>query len=210
MANLESSLHGPGVKIYRAKGDLTADDLEMWRDDLVNFIKQHRDKGVCGMLIDTCHVDSVSVDSLDTLLELLADPEEVIRDVRMRFALIGVKPFTQRFLRETMPVEEVKHIRARFFHEVSEKEALAWLQAMVSSADDLPLPKPAETDPKAGKVDKPPENRAKADQPPDAGSGKKEPDVPKKETDLRSPTADLLKGSRNPAEAKPGDSSVRK
>jgi hypothetical protein len=40
-----------------------------------------------------------------------------------------------------MPLEPVKHIRARFFHEVAEKEALAWLSAMVDSAEDLPVTK---------------------------------------------------------------------
>ncbi len=138
MGKLESKLHSPGVMIYRAQGDLTSEDLEHWRDELKKFITENEGKGACGVLIDTCELEGFNVEAIDTLFELLADPEETIKDIRMRFALIGVKPFTQRFLREAMPLEEIKHIRARFFHEVSEDEALAWLQAMVSSADGRP------------------------------------------------------------------------
>jgi len=138
MGNLAHKLHAPGVMIIRAVGVMVGDDLEDWRDELVKFIKENQKRGACGVLIDACEVKGFSIDALDTLAEVLADPEETIHDIRMRFAFIGVKPFAQRFLREAMPLEEVKHIRARFFHEVSEDEALAWLQAMVTSADGLP------------------------------------------------------------------------
>lgn len=161
MGSFESKLHAPGVMIVRAKGDLDGDDLEKWRDDLVKFIKENSGKGACGMLIDTCQVDSFSAETIDALFEFLTDPEEVIRDVRMRFAFIGVKPFTQRFLRETMPLDELKHIRARFFHEVAEAEALAWLQAMVSSAGDLPEAKSAPRKEEPGKAAEPAKAPAK-------------------------------------------------
>ena len=135
MGSFESKLHSPGVMIVRVKGNVSADDLEEWRDNLVKFVRENKDIGACGMLIDTCQVDTFSADTVDALFELLTDPEEVIRDVKVRFAFIGVKPFTQRFFRETMPLDEVRHIRARFFHEVAEAEALAWLTAMVGSTD---------------------------------------------------------------------------
>lgn len=138
MSNYESKLHKPGVKIYRAKGDLVADDVEKWREELVAFIKENTERGACGILLDTLEVESFSAEALDTLMELLSEPEDVIDNIRMRFALIGVKPFTQRFLREAMSQVTLKHIRARFFHEVAEDEAVAWLGAMVSSADELP------------------------------------------------------------------------
>jgi hypothetical protein len=134
-----SESHKPGILICRTKGRLSEQDLEKWREELEAFVKDNASRGACGMLIDISEAEALNVDALDVLLELLADPEEVIRETtRMRFALIGVKPFAQRFLREAMPLEPVKHIRARFFHEVAEKEALAWLSAMVESADDLP------------------------------------------------------------------------
>jgi flagellar biosynthesis GTPase FlhF len=138
MSNYESKLHKPGVKIYRAKGDLVADDVEKWREELIAFIKENNERGACGILLDTLEVESFSAEALDTLMELLSEPEDVIDNIRMRFALIGVRPFTQRFLREAMSQITLKHIRARFFHEVAEDEALAWLGAMVSSADELP------------------------------------------------------------------------
>jgi anti-anti-sigma regulatory factor len=133
-----SESHKPGVKIFRTKGRLSEENLEKWREEIEAFVEENEERGACGMLIDISQVEALNVDALDVLLELLSDPEEVIRETRTRFALIGVKPFAQRFLREAMPLEPVKHIRARFFHEVAEKEALAWLTAMVDSADDLP------------------------------------------------------------------------
>ena len=142
-----SESHKPGIRICRTKGSLSEQDLEKWREELEAFVKDNASRGACGMLIDISEAEALNVDALDVLLELLADPEEVIRETtRMRFALIGVKPFAQRFLREVMPLEPVKHIRARFFHEVAEKEALAWLSAMVESADDLPEAKDSPED----------------------------------------------------------------
>ena len=138
MGSYESKLHKPGVTIFRAEGDLSSDDLEKCREELESFIKKNTERGACGVLIDACEVKGFSVDAIDTLMELLSDPEEIINEVRMRFALIGVRPFTQRFLREAMPLTPIKHVRARFFHELAENEALAWLQAMVSSVRDLP------------------------------------------------------------------------
>lgn len=138
MANLEQKLHAPGIMTFRAKGQLSDTDVESWREELVKFVKDSEKTGACGVLIDMCDVDGIAIDAIDTLMELIADPEEALGTIRMRFALIGVKPFTQRFLREALPLEEVKYIRARFFHEVSESEALAWLKSMVSSADALP------------------------------------------------------------------------
>ncbi len=135
MSSVEHKLHNPGVKIYRIKGEVTADDVEKLREELETFVKENGKRGACGILLDLIAVDAFSAEAIDALLELLSEPDDVIEGLRMRFALIGVKPFTQRFLREVMPLDPVKHIRARFFHEVAEEEALAWLQAMVSSAD---------------------------------------------------------------------------
>jgi stage II sporulation SpoAA-like protein len=144
MGSIKQEEHVTGVVIIRATGRLTSDDIEDWRDELEEFVKASKNRGACGALVDVSYVEEFSIDALDSVLEFLADPEEVISGVRMRFALIGVKPFTQRFLREAMPLDELKHIRARFFHEVAEDEALAWLQAMVTSATDLPEVKPSE------------------------------------------------------------------
>jgi hypothetical protein len=149
-----SEAHKPGVQICRTKGRLSEADLEKWREELEAFIQDNASRGACGMLIDISEVETFNIDALDVLLELLSDPEEIIRETRMRFALIGVKPFAQRFLREAMPLEPVKHIRARFFHEVAEKEALAWLSAMVDSAEDLPEAK-SETKDQAEPAKKP-------------------------------------------------------
>ena len=138
MGDLEKELHKPGIMILRAKGKLDQDDLEKWREELEAFIKENEERGACGALIDVCELDGLSTDAIDALMEILSEPDDFIDTIRMRFALIGIKPFTKRFLREAMPLEPIKHVRARFFHEVAEDEALAWLQAMVDSAKDLP------------------------------------------------------------------------
>jgi hypothetical protein len=180
MTNLDQKLHAPGIMIFRAKGDLSDDDVEVWRDSLLKFIKENEKKGACGILVDMCEVENISIDAIDTMMELLSDPEDAIGDIRMRFALIGVKPFTQRFLREALPLDEVKYIRARFFHEVSESEALAWLQAMVNSAEDLP-----DTKAKAAPQDTPKGPAAQAEKP---NTNKKE-DVAVSIPALNSPAA---------------------
>lgn len=194
MEKFESKLHKPGVIIYRAKGSLSTDDVETWREELLKFVKENDKRGACGVLIDVCEVESFSAEGLDALMELLADPEEIIRNMHMRFALIGVKPFTQRFLRETMPIEEIKHIRARFFHEVAEDEALAWLQAMVTTAEEQAETKQAEpvkeeaTEPKkeeAKKLPEPPQSKETEKKPDEKAPEKKEPD--KKEPDKKEP-----------------------
>jgi hypothetical protein len=171
-----SESHKPGVQICRTKGRISEADLEKWREELEAFIQENESRGACGMLIDISEVETFNVDALDVLLELLADPEEIIRKTRMRFALIGVKPFAQRFLREAMPLEPVKHIRARFFHEVAEKEALAWLSAMV----DLPEAKSETKDPAEPAKKPAPASAA----PPKPQPEKKTPDSPRKRTRL--------------------------
>mgnify|MGYP005853797637 CR=1 FL=1 len=161
MANYESKLEKPGVVVYRIKGELDLDNVEAWRKHLVDFIKDNRERGACGILLDVCGVETISTDGIDAIMELLSDPEEIIGSTRTRFALIGVRPFAQRFLRSVMPLTPISHIRARFFHEVAEGEAVAWLSAMVDSADDLPAaqPKPAaiEKPDKTNKATKPAE-----------------------------------------------------
>lgn len=143
-----------GIMICRAKGEVDAEDFETWREHLLALVKSNKDSA-CGVLVDLRDLDNVTADALDAILEFLFDPQETLRDVRIRFALIGLKPFTQRFFRETLPIEQIKHLRARFFHEVAEGEALAWLQAMVDSAKDLPLPqKTSEPQPKKNRDDK--------------------------------------------------------
>jgi hypothetical protein len=182
-----SESHKPGVRIYRTKGRLSEEDLEKWREELEAFVRENASRGACGMLIDISEAEVLNVDALEVLMELLSDPEAIIKETRMRFALIGVKPFTQRFLREAMPLEPVKHIRARFFHEVAEKESLAWLSAMVDSADDLPEPKretkdQAETDKKSSPTSTPPPKAQLEEKTPDSQPqkvrliGKKTPD----------------------------------
>jgi anti-anti-sigma regulatory factor len=194
MEKFDIRLHKPGVVIYRAKGNLSTDDVEKWREELLKFVKENDKRGACGVLIDVCAVESFSAEGLDALMELLADPEEIIRNMHMRFALIGVKPFTQRFLRETMPLEEIKHIRGRFFHEVAEEEALAWLQAMVSTAEEQTDPKQAEpvkkeaTEPQKEETRKPPEpsqSKEAEKKPDEKAPDKKEPE--KKEPDKKEP-----------------------
>jgi hypothetical protein len=178
MSSVEHKLHNPGVKIYRIKGEVTADDVEKWREELETFVKENGKRGACGILLDLIAVDAFSAEAIDALLELLSEPEDVIEGLRMRFALIGVKPFTQRFLREVMPLDPVKHIRARFFHEVAEEEALAWLQAMVSSADgEAAEEEEEEKEEKAKKGEKKVKDEKK-----EAKVEKKEAKVEKKET----------------------------
>ena len=193
MENFESKLHSPGVMIYRAKGNLTTENVEEWREELRKFVKENDKRGACGLLIDVCELESLSPEALDALMELLGDPEEIIRGVRMRFALIGVKPFTQRFLRETMPIEEIKHIRARFFHEVAEDEALAWLQAMVSTAEE----EAKKAEPPKKEPEKPKEKEA-SQKPPEQAQKKETPKLPespqKQEPEKKRVAAKLLPG----------------
>lgn len=161
MGSIVQKQHADGVVAVRAEGTLLAEDIVKWRAELEKFVKTSEKIGACGVLIDISDVEELSIEAIDAILEFLADPEEIISSLRTRFALIGVKPFTQRFLREAMPLEDVKHIRARFFHEVAEDEALAWLQALVDSATDLPGIKPAEKPATSGR-DKPITQDAKA------------------------------------------------
>ncbi|MBN1313051.1 MAG: STAS domain-containing protein [Anaerolineae bacterium] len=207
MENFESKLHSPGVMIYRAKGNLSTENVEEWRDELSKFVKENDKRGACGVLIDVCDLENLSPEALDILMELLGDPEETIRDVRMRFALIGVKPFTQRFLRETMPIEELKHIRARFFHEVAEDEALAWLQAMVSTAEEES--KKAEPDKKEAKEATVPKEKEapKTQKEPEKKDTPKSVEEPKKKAPEKKPAAakllpTLLKGTDKAEEKK--------
>jgi anti-anti-sigma regulatory factor len=169
-----SESHKPGIRIYRVKGRLSEENLEKWREELEAFVRENTSRGACGMLLDISDVEALNIDALDVLMEILSDPEEIIRETRMRFALIGVKPFAQRFLREAMPLEPVKHIRARFFHEVAEKEALAWLSAMVDSAKDLPETRRKPKDQAAATVPGSPASPTPAK----AQPGKKTPDSP--------------------------------
>jgi hypothetical protein len=138
MGDYERKLHKPGVVVYHIKGDLTPEDVTRWCEDVEAFVKENAKRGACGILIDAHKVDGFSVSALDSILALLSEPEDVIADVRTRFALMGVKRHTQRFLRSAMPIVPLKHVRARFFHETARDEALAWLSAMVESAEDLP------------------------------------------------------------------------
>lgn len=138
MGSIESQNHTPGIRIYRGKGQLTSDEFEKWRKELDDFIKENEKRGGCGILIDVLEVSAFSTEAVDAVMELLSEPDDVLKGPRIRLALIGVKPFTQRFLKESLAEAELDQVRARFFHEVAEKEALAWLQAMIKSIDTKP------------------------------------------------------------------------
>lgn len=195
MGEFESKLHNPGVKIYRVKGKISDDDVEKWRDELTAFVKSNKERGACGVLVDVIELDSLSIDGIDSLMEILSDPEELMKDIKMRFALIGVKPFTQRFLRETMTQIDAKHIRAKFFHEVSEGEAIAWLQAMVSTAEEASGKGEDQKD-KSG-------DKQKASEP----EKPKEKEPEKKQPERRSSLFERLKGEKD--QAKPADKAAK-
>ncbi len=202
MGDLEKELHKPGIMILRAKGKLDQDDLEKWREELEAFIKENEERGACGALIDVCELEGLTTDAIDALMEILAEPDDFIDTIRMRFALIGIKPFTKRFLREAMPLEPIKHVRARFFHEVAEDEALAWLQAMVDSAKDMP----------EGKEDEEEEDAA-ADKPTDktgTPKGKAKDEKPAKDTQEKKSLRERLLGGKSAEEAKKEDKEEKK
>jgi len=158
MGTLTNKPHKKGVITLEISGKLDSGDIEQIREALEKFLAENRDAGACGFLINVVNIEEMSVDALDSLIEILAEPEEIIGSTRTRFALIGVRPFTKRFLREAMPLENISHLRARFFDETAENEALAWLQAMVDSADELPAPaitkeaEPAQESKSSGKL----------------------------------------------------------
>jgi hypothetical protein len=176
MGDYERKLHKPGVVIYHITGELEPDDVTRWREDVEAFVKENAKRGACGILIDAHKVDGFSVSALDSILALLAEPEDVVADVRTRFALMGVKRHTQRFLHSAMPIVPLKHVRARFFHETARIEALAWLSAMVESAEDLP--KVAETLPsdEKPKIKDKEEDKAKAEKQEKASDAKDKKD----------------------------------
>lgn len=154
--------HKPEVRIYRFKGACSDKDIAEWRRDFETLVEENKKAGAVGALIDVGDIDSVSVDALDSLIEILVDPEEIVGGIKARFAFIGIKPFARRFLNEVMPLEPLKQIRARSFHEVAEEEALAWLQAMIDSTDAQPdkqvasdKKEPEKTDTKLQAEDKP-------------------------------------------------------
>lgn len=180
MGDYERKLHKLGVMIYHIKGDLKPEDITRWQEDVEAFIKENAKRGACGILIDAHKVDSFSVGALDAILALLAEPEDVITDVRTRFALMGIKRHTQRFLRSSMPLVPLKHVRARFFHETARDEALAWLSAMVESAEDLP--KTVKEDPSE---EKPKGERKKEEKDGGKDVGPKKPDKAKAEGEDR-------------------------
>ncbi|NDJ53262.1 MAG: STAS/SEC14 domain-containing protein, partial [Chloroflexi bacterium] len=159
MGSYENQQPKPGILVSHIKGDISDDDVEKWRADLEKFIEACKANKAGGILMNLSGVQSISLRALDAIMELLAAPDEVIEETRIRFALIGVGAFTKRFMRDAMPLAPIKHIRARFFHETAEAEALAWLQAMIDSADDLPEVEAKSSD---GKVDSPGESKKPA------------------------------------------------
>jgi hypothetical protein len=182
MGNYERKQHKPGVVIYHVKGNLEPEDITRWREDIEAFVKENAKRGACGILIDANKVDSFSVSALDGILALLAEPEDVIADVRTRFALMGIKRHTQRFLRSAMPIVPLKHVRARFFHETARDEALAWLSAMVESAEDLPKPSVVGSPDEKPKEDKKRDKVVKVAEVPKADEEKTEEETKKEAT----------------------------
>jgi hypothetical protein len=155
MGQIDTKPADPGTVIYRLKGKLSLEDLEKWRKELENHMKAHKEKGACGALIDVADVESFDMDALDNLIEVLAEPDDFFGGgIRVRFALIGVKAYTKRFLRDALPLEPIKAVQARFFHETSEDEALAWMRSMVESADDLPELAPVQIKPSSDGIKK--------------------------------------------------------
>jgi len=183
MGDYERKLHKPGVVIYHIAGELKPEDVTRWREDVETFIKENAKRGACGILIDAHKVDGVSTAALDGVLALLAEPEEVILDVRTRFALMGIKRHTQRFLQSAMPIVPLKHVRARFFHETARDEALAWLSAMVESAEDLPKPtEVAPSEKKSKEEDEKPADKKEAEAKKDDDKKKPEAEEEKEAT----------------------------
>jgi len=139
MGTIESKQNKPEIMTFTVSGTLSEEDTEGWRAGLEKFTGGLREKGAVGILLDVTGLEGFSIDAVELLIEVLSDPEEIFPDNRrVRLALIGIRPYTQRFLRAVMPLEPLKHVRARYFDEIAEDEALAWLQALVDSADDLP------------------------------------------------------------------------
>jgi hypothetical protein len=128
------------------EGDLSAADVAAWRRDLQTFVSAQGAGGGCGLIIEAGAAQSITFEALDGLLELLGDPEGVLGAVRMRIGVIGVKGFTQRFLREALPLTPLDSVRARFFHEVARSEARAWVDSLPDAPPSKPDPPPASDD----------------------------------------------------------------
>ena len=121
-------------------GDITVAHIETWRAELRAFLHSQGAEGACGLLVEIGDADSLTFEALDNALDLLAEPDALLGDIRMRIALIGVRGFTQRFLREAMPITPLKNVRARFFHEVARDEARAWVESLPDAPLDTGLP----------------------------------------------------------------------
>jgi hypothetical protein len=172
MGSFESTAPKPGVIVHRLQGVFSGDDLNTWREALLSFFKDNHKQGACGVLIDARKVEGISTEALNTLCEILAEPPDEIQAVRSRFAFIGVGRYTERFMRAAMPITKISHLRGRFFHETSEEEAVAWLSAMVESADDLPEVRPVTP---AEKVEPVPASQGKPEPQKEAKEAVKEP-----------------------------------
>jgi hypothetical protein len=197
MGSFESTTPKPGVIVHRLQGVFSGDDLDTWRQALLSFFKDNHKQGACGVLIDARKMEGISTEAFNTLCEMLAEPPDEIQAVRSRFAFIGVRRYTERFMRAAMPITKISHLRGRFFHETSEEEAVAWLSAMVESADDLPEVRPAKP---AEKVEPVPASQGKPEPQKEAKEAKEAVKEPKQEKEQEK---EGEKEKEMPAPAKP-------
>lgn len=134
MGQVESCTHSTGIETYRVSGTLTREDVEAWRTRIIQLVADGAERGACGALIDITCVEGLTVAALDVLIEQLAGADELLAKTRLRVALIGVSPHTERLLREALTRSTVKNLQGRFFHTTAEQEALAWLQVVIDTA----------------------------------------------------------------------------
>lgn len=134
MGQVESRTHSTGIESYHASGTLTREDVEAWHTRITQLVADSAERGACGALIDISRVEGLTVAALDALIEQLANADELLAKTRLRVALIGVSPHTERLLREALTRGTVKNLQGRFFHTTAEQEALAWLQVVIDTA----------------------------------------------------------------------------
>ncbi|NDJ36778.1 MAG: hypothetical protein GYB64_19160 [Chloroflexi bacterium] len=127
MSSITQIEHQPGVFAFRAEGILSERAVHAWRDALKAAAAGRQ---ACGFLLDVTEVTGLSTQALDAALATLAEIQTLVGQARTRFALIGFRPYTLRFMQDVLPAYD--RIRAKPFSQEAEAEALAWLAAMVT------------------------------------------------------------------------------